>query len=110
MITKVTKANADKYSFLYEKATEYLMTHDADGNKLGADEKGGPDAILQYLRSPDKAMFDRVVQGEKDKRKKQFVKQIRGDLGKIVNAKAVTNVSHTGSVSKVKTSKKIKHI
>ena len=50
MITKVTKANADKYSFLYEKATEYLMTHDADGNKLGADEKGGPDAILQYIR------------------------------------------------------------
>lgn len=50
MITKVTKANADKYSFLYEKATEYLMTHDVDGNKLEAGEKGGPDAILQYIR------------------------------------------------------------
>lgn len=71
------------------------------------------DAILQYLRSPDKAMFDRVVQGEKDKRKKQFVKQIKGDLGRIVNAKAVTNVSkvsRTGSASKVSSSKKIKHI
>ena len=69
-----------------------------------------PDAILQYLRSPDKAMYDRAVQGEKDKRKKQFIKKVTGDLGKIVNAKAITKVAHTGSTSKVGSSKKIKHI
>ena len=71
------------------------------------------DAILQYLRSPDKAMFDRVAQGEKDKRKKQIVKQIKsitGDLGKILNAKAVTNVSKVSKTGKVNSSKKIKHI
>ncbi len=73
-----------------------------------------PDAIIQYLRSPDKAMFDRVVQGVKEKeKKKQAVKKatnVSNDLGKIVNAKAVTKVSHTASTSKVGSSKKIKHI
>ena len=73
-----------------------------------------PDAIVQYLRSPDKAMFDRVVQGVKEKeKKKQVVKKasrVSDDLGKVVNAKAVTKVAHTGSTSRVGSSKKIKHI
>lgn len=34
MITYVNKANADKYSFLYSRASEDLRTHDSNGNKV----------------------------------------------------------------------------
>lgn len=43
MITYVKRSNADKYSNLYEKATEDLMTHSADGMVV---EKGSDDAIM----------------------------------------------------------------
>ena len=34
MITSVNKSNADKYSYLYEQASEYLMTHDDAGMEV----------------------------------------------------------------------------
>ena len=34
MITSVNKSNADKYSYLYEQASEYLMTHDDAGEEV----------------------------------------------------------------------------
>lgn len=45
MITYVKKANADKYSSLYERATEDLMTHSADGLEV---EKGSAEAVFSY--------------------------------------------------------------
>ena len=44
MITYVKKSNADKYSNLYERATEALRTHTADGEVCSPDD---PLAILQ---------------------------------------------------------------
>ena len=49
MITSVKKSNADKYSYLYEKASEYLMSHGVDGSELSADEYGGEKAMMKYL-------------------------------------------------------------
>ena len=45
MITYVKKANADKYSSLYERATEDLMTHSADCLEV---EKGSAEAVFSY--------------------------------------------------------------
>ena len=45
MITYVKKANADKYSSLYERATEDLKTHSADGLEV---EKGSAEAVFSY--------------------------------------------------------------
>lgn len=44
MITYVRKSNADKYSALYERATEDLMTHTSDGSLV---EKGDSTALIQ---------------------------------------------------------------
>ena len=45
MITYVNKANADKYSFLYSRASEDLRTHDATGKKV---EYGDSNAVKQF--------------------------------------------------------------
>ena len=45
MITYVNKANADKYSFLYSRASEDLRTHDANGKKV---EYGDSNAVKQF--------------------------------------------------------------
>lgn len=50
MITSVKKSNADKYSYLYEKASEYLMSHGNDGSELTAEEYGGEKAMMKYLQ------------------------------------------------------------
>ena len=50
MITSVKKSNADKYSYLYEKASEYLMSHGNDGTELTAEEYGGEKAMMKYLQ------------------------------------------------------------
>lgn len=44
MITYVKKSNADKYSALYERATEDLMTHSSDGQLVA---KGDSTALIQ---------------------------------------------------------------
>lgn len=50
MITSVKKSNADKYSYLYERASEYLMSHGNDGTELTAEEYGGEKAMMKYLQ------------------------------------------------------------
>lgn len=53
MITYVNKANSNKYSFLYQRATEDLLTHDTDGNLLSASEKGSAQAAISYQTDPE---------------------------------------------------------
>lgn len=45
MITYVNKANADKYSFLYSRASEDLRTHDATGKEV---KYGDSNAVKQF--------------------------------------------------------------
>lgn len=42
MITRITKANADKYRVLFSDATKALKTHDASGNPVGSLGAGDP--------------------------------------------------------------------
>lgn len=58
MITYVKKSNTDKYSYLYERATEDLMTHDTDGRQV---EKGSVDAIMPYTRDAEGNIIDTTI-------------------------------------------------
>ena len=57
MITSVNKSNADKYSYLYERASEYLMSHKSDGTPLSAEDYGGDEAMMKYLQNPDGSYY-----------------------------------------------------
>ena len=48
MITSIKRANADKYTFLYDKATEFLLTHDEQGETV---ERGGATAIMKNYQN-----------------------------------------------------------
>ena len=50
MITSVNKSNADKYSYLYEQASEYLMTHDDAGIEV---ELGSLSAMMPAKKVED---------------------------------------------------------
>ena len=50
MITSVNKSNADKYSYLYEQASEYLMTHDDAGMEV---ELGSLSAMMPAKKVAD---------------------------------------------------------
>lgn len=66
MITSVKKSNADKYSYLYERASEYLMSHGNDGSELTAEEYGGEKAMMKYLQD-SKGNYILDEKGEKIK-------------------------------------------